>query len=186
MVGLGREGPTVTHGSVRRRAGPDEPADAAVARLHREHWLGLVRLAVLMVDDRQSAEDVVQDAFIQLYRKWDRLNDPDSALAYLRSAVLNGSRSVLRRRRIARRHLQPADPPGSSAEHAALLREDRQEVHRAVIALPTRIREVLVLRYYLDLPHAEIARTLGISESTARSNTSRGIALLGQTLKDLR
>jgi hypothetical protein len=56
-----------------------------------------------------------------------------------------------------------------------VLREDRLEVYRAVTALPTRIRQVLVLRYYLDLPHAEIARTLGISESTARSATSRGI-----------
>ncbi|MFC0626322.1 SigE family RNA polymerase sigma factor [Kribbella deserti] len=160
--------------------------DAAIARMYAEHWISLLRLAVLLVDDRQSAEDVVQEAFAQLYRRWDRLDDRGSALAYLRSTVLNRSRSVLRRRRVARGYIPPVMPPDASAEHAAVMREDRQEVHRAVSALPTRVREVLVLRYYLDLPHSEIARTLGISESTARSTASRGIALLGQKLKDLR
>lgn len=160
--------------------------DAAVARIYTEHRIGLLRLAVLLVDDRQSAEDVVQEAFAQLYRRWDRLTDQGSALGYLRSSVLNRSRSVLRRRRIVRGYIPPVLPPGTSAEHAAVMREDRQEVNRALTALPARVREVLVLRYYLDLPHSEIARTLGISESTARSTTSRGIALLGQKLKDLR
>lgn len=159
--------------------------DAAIGELHRQHWTGLVRLAVLMVDDVASAEDVVQEVFAELYRKWERL-DNAKALAYLRSAVLNRSRSVLRRRRIARLHSPAPMPDAGSPEAAAVLDEDRQEVHRAVQRLPARTREVLVLRFYLDLSHAEIAQTLGISESNARATASRGIAVLGRELKDLR
>jgi RNA polymerase sigma-70 factor (sigma-E family) len=161
----------------------DEPA--AVARLYRQHWLGLIRLAVLIVDDRQSAEDVVQEAFTELYRHWP-LDDPDKALPYLRAAVLNRSRSVLRRRRVARLYTPPTDRPSGSAESAAELHEDRREVQRALQSLPTRTREVLVLRYYFDLAHAEIAQILGISESTARATASRGIAILTRKLKELR
>jgi RNA polymerase sigma-70 factor (sigma-E family) len=170
------------------RVGTSRPParDAAIAELHRLHWVGLVRLAVLMLDDLPSAEDVVQDAYAELYRKWDKLHEPEKVLSYLRSAVLNRSRSVLRRRRIARLYVPPSEPPAGSPEQAAVLDEDRREVHRAVTALPTRMREVLVLRFYFDLPYAEIAGTLGISESSARATASRGIALLGQKLKDLR
>lgn len=166
-------------------AGSDAGRDAAIGELHRQHWTGLVRLAVLMVDDVASAEDVVQEVFAELYRKWERL-DNAKALAYLRSAVLNRSRSVLRRRRIARLHSPAPIPDAGSPEAAAVLDEDRQEVHRAVQRLPARTREVLVLRFYLDLSHAEIAQTLGISESNARATASRGIAVLGRELKDLR
>jgi RNA polymerase sigma-70 factor (sigma-E family) len=163
---------------------PDDSL-AAVSELYRHHWLGLVRLAVLVVDDRQSAEDVVQEAFTGLYRRWP-LKDSDKALSYLRAAVLNGSRSVLRRRRVARLYTPPAERPNSSAESAAVVGEDRREVQQALQALPTRTREVLVLRYYLDLAHAEIAQILGISESTARATASRGIAILTDKLKELR
>jgi RNA polymerase sigma-70 factor (sigma-E family) len=158
---------------------------AAVSELYRQHWVGLVRLAVLVVDDRQSAEDVVQEAFTELYRRWP-LNDADKALSYLRSTVLNRSRSVLRRRKVARLYTPPAELPNGSAESDAVLGEDRREVQRALRALPTRSREVLVLRYYLDLPHAEIAQILGISESTARATASRGLVILTQKLKELR
>jgi RNA polymerase sigma-70 factor (sigma-E family) len=161
---------------------PDD-APAAVTRLYRQHWVGLVRLAVLMVDDRQSAEDLVQEAFAELYRRWP-LNDADKAVGYLRTTVLNRGRSTLRRRRVARLYTPPLDRPGASAESEVVLSEERQEVQRALSKLPRRTREVLVLRYYLDLPHAEIAQTLGISESTARSTASRGLALLTQHLKD--
>ncbi|TWD82876.1 RNA polymerase sigma-70 factor (sigma-E family) [Kribbella amoyensis] len=175
MVSLGRAQPVPV---------PDDRT-AAVARLYREHWLGLVRLAVLIVDDRPSAEDVVQEAFTELYRRWP-LKDDTKALQYLRSTVLNRSRSVLRRRRVARLYLPPAVRPDESAESAAELSENRREVQLALRSVPLRTREVLVLRYYLDLSHAEIARLLGISESGARSTASRGLAILTRKLEEQR
>jgi RNA polymerase sigma-70 factor (sigma-E family) len=167
---------------------PSRPADLdhRVAELYHQHWVGLVRFAVLLLDDHAAAEDTVQESFGDLLRGWDRLNDKDKALAYLRKAVLNRSRSALRRRRTARLHVPEDAQPEGSAEQVAVLREDHAEVHRAVSALPTRMREVLVLRYYLDLPFAEIAQTLGIGESSARAAATRGIAALNRQLKDLR
>ena len=102
------------------------PPDAldSVTALYREHALGLIRLAVVMLGDRPAAEDVVQDAFTGLYRRWHTLTDPGKALSYVRSSVLNGSRSVLRKR--ARQQVPPGDPADSpSAEAAALLSEEQ-------------------------------------------------------------
>jgi RNA polymerase sigma-70 factor (sigma-E family) len=164
---------------------PSEDPPAAISELYRHHWAGLVRLAVLVVDDAESAEDVVQEVFTELYRKWP-LDDSDRVLGYLRTAVLNRSRSVLRRRRVARLYIPPSTRSGDSAESAAEVGESRREVQRALQALPIRSREVLVLRYYLDLPYAEIGQTLGISESTARSTASRALAALTKTLKESR
>lgn len=165
----------------------DPVRDAAVTELYDQHWPGLVRLALLLLGDRPSAEDVVQDAFTELYRRWSRLRDPARALTYLRSAVLNRSRSVLRRRKVALRHgRSPVEPPVWSAEHAAVLSEDRREVLLALTKLPTRRREVLVLRFYLELTDAQIAETLGISQNTVRSTASRGLATLGRMLEDNR
>jgi RNA polymerase sigma-70 factor (sigma-E family) len=156
-----------------------------VSALHQQHWAGLVRLAVLVMNDRQAAEDVVQEAFADLYRHWP-LREPGKALGYLRTAVLNRSRSVLRRRKVARLYNPPHEAPNVSAESSAVLGEDRLQVRQALRALPTRTRAVLVLRYYLDLPFAEIAETLGISESTARATASRGLAVLTQKLEEVR
>ncbi|MEQ4204577.1 SigE family RNA polymerase sigma factor [Actinopolymorpha sp. B9G3] len=157
--------------------------DAELTELCREHWVGLVRLAVLMVGDRASAEDAVQDAFAGLYRNWARLRDPAQAVTYLRSSVLNRSRSTLRRRRVALRHARLHEPPVWSAEHEAVLSEERREVLRALTKLPARRREVLVLRFYLDLKDAEIAEVLGISPGAVRTAASRGLASLGRILK---
>jgi RNA polymerase sigma-70 factor (sigma-E family) len=160
--------------------------DAAVSRLYDEHWLGLVRLAALMLDDVAAAEDVVQDAYTELYRRWDRLDHHDELVGYLRSTVLNRSRSVLRRRKVSRRRPPPDERPAGSAEVLALDAETRAEVRRVLAGLPVRTREVLVLRYWLDLPYAEIARLLGIGESTARATASRGVAALTEKLRSLR
>jgi RNA polymerase sigma-70 factor (sigma-E family) len=172
--------------SLGRRAADTETRDAAVAGLYREHWLGLVRLALLMVGDRPSAEDVVQESFTTLYSRWDRLRDDTKALAYLRSTVLNGCRTMLRRRGVMRRHAPPAEPPVWSAESDVLLGEDRREVLIALTELPTRRREVLVLRFYLNLTDREIARTLGITEVTVRATASRALAALGRRLEENR
>src|SRR5579859_4222094 len=114
-------------------------AQAAVAGVYRVHAVGLIRLAYLMLGDRAAAEDVVQDAFYGLYRRWDQLNDPGGALPYVRSSVLNGSRTALRRRALGQRVTAYQPPAGpDEAEAAVLSREERQEVMRAVRQLPCR------------------------------------------------
>jgi RNA polymerase sigma-70 factor (sigma-E family) len=157
--------------------------DVEVSRLYEAHWLELVRLAVLMVGDRPSAEDVVQDSFAELYKRWNRLRDPAKALQYLRSTVMNRSRNVLQGRRVALRRKPLHEPPVWSAESEVVLGEDRHAVLVALNRLPRRRREVLILRYFFELPHADIAQTLGISEGSVRSAVHRGLATLAKLLE---
>jgi RNA polymerase sigma factor (sigma-70 family) len=157
-----------------------------VAGLFRQRHAELVRLAALVVGDRATAEDVVQDVFARLCTK-DLLPGGDSALAYVRAAVLNGCRSVLRRQAIARRIGGARDPDRSdalpdSAEDEVILAEDRRQVLEALASLPVRRREVLVLRYWLGLSEAEIASTMAISRGTVKSNAARGLAALARKL----
>ncbi len=161
-------------------------AKAAVTALYEAHALGMIRLAHIMLGDRQSAEDVVQEAFCGLYRRWSHLADPGSAVHYVRSAVLNHCRSVLRRRATswAPRGLASHPETVRSAESAMLTREERDEIMRAVRRLPPRQREALVLRYYLDLSAEETATTMGISPSSVRSATHRALASLGRVLQE--
>ena len=155
--------------------------DQAVTALYQAHALGLIRLAVVMLGDRPAAEDVVQEAFCGLYRRWHALSDTGKALSYVRSSVINGCRSVLRRR--VRGPAGPAgDQPVESAEAAALVSEEHRQVLTAIRRLPDRQREVLVLRFYLDLGEAEIAASMRISRGTVKSTTSRALAALGRIL----
>jgi RNA polymerase sigma-70 factor (sigma-E family) len=178
-------GPAETPGTPGEHAPARDDAGAAVTALFRDHHLELVRLALLMVGDLATAEDVVQDAFERLHGRWRGLRDPASGLAYARSSVLNGCRSVHRRAAVARKHAarlaQPEDggPGAADVGHAA---SDRGELAAALHALPRRQREVLVLRFYLDLDAAGIAAVLRISQSAVRSTTSRGLAALARTL----
>jgi RNA polymerase sigma-70 factor (sigma-E family) len=179
-----RTAPAAARGTVvPAPAGPGRPdAEAAVTALYEAHALGLVRLAHVMLGDRAGAEDVVQEAFGGLYRRWAHLSDKGKALQYVRSAVLNGSRSALRRRWNDRAGHGAHELPAVSAEAAVLTSEERREVMRALRQLPDRQREILVLRFYLDEPDAEIARLLGIGQSTVRSTTHRALATLGRLL----
>jgi RNA polymerase sigma-70 factor (sigma-E family) len=164
-----------------RPSGDD--ATVAVTDLFREHHLELVRLALVMVGDLATAEDVVQDAFERLHRGWHGLRQPSSSLAYVRSSVLNGCRSVHRRAAVARKHVpRLAEPPGARSEDAASAADDRGEMAAALRLLPRRQREVLVLRYYLDLDVDEIAGTLRISPSGVRATNARGLAALARVL----
>jgi RNA polymerase sigma-70 factor (sigma-E family) len=152
-----------------------------VDELYRGHALRLTRMALLLVGDRASAEDVVQEAFLGLFRGLGRLSDPGRAAAYLRISVLNGCRSVLRARKRARLREAATDYPTVwSAESAALAGEERREVLQAVAQLPRRQREVLVLRYFLGLSDAEIAADLGVSRGTVVSTASRALAALAR------
>jgi RNA polymerase sigma-70 factor (sigma-E family) len=164
-------------------AEPRAPAasEQLVDELYRGHALRLTRMALLLLGDKPSAEDVVQEAFLGLFRGLGRLSDPGRAVAYLRTSVLNGCRSVLRARKRARLRGGTTDYPAVwSAESAALDSEERREVLRAVARLPRRQREVLVLRYFLDLSDSEIAADLGISRGTVASTASRALAALAR------
>ena len=162
-------------------ASPD--VERRVTALYQEHSLGLVRLAFIMLGDTGSAEDVVQDAFLGLYRRWGGLSDADKALTYVRSSVLNGCRTLLRRQS-RRDRVVLAEPDMESAEARALLDEEHREVLAAIRRLPDRQREAVVLRFYLDLPEDKVAEAMQVSRGTVKSATSRGVAAVGRMLKE--
>lgn len=161
-------------------------AVADLAGTYQEHYRSLVRLASLLLDDVGACEEVVQDAFVKVWQKGPVLRTPDRLPAYLRSAVLNGARSQVRRRIVRRRHLAAVPDPVPAAETTAMAGDPDRTVLTALRALPERQREVLALRFYLDLSEADIAATLGISAGSVKTHASRGLAALAQQLEDSR
>ena len=129
----------------------------------------------------QPTPDAARDAAIAALNA----GDTEKALAYLRQAVVNRSRSVLRHRTVVDKNLQKAPPDMPSAEHGALVLLERHAVVAALRDLPDRQREAIVLRYYADLSEAEIATAMGISRGAVKSHTARGIAALRTTLERL-
>ena len=157
---------------------------AAVSELFRGHQLELVRLAALMTGDLATAEDVVQDVFEAMHRRWPSLRNGISGLAYARAGVLNGCRSVHRRNAVRRKHAASlAELPGSGPD-AASATADRDVLATALRGLPRRQREVIVLRYYCDLDVSEIAAMLRIGPSAVRSTMSRGLAALALAVRE--
>ncbi|MGZ4756817.1 MAG: SigE family RNA polymerase sigma factor [Acidimicrobiia bacterium] len=154
--------------------------DVVLADLHREHYRSLVRLACVLLDEQGAGEEVVQEAFVRVFQAWPKVEQP---LTYLRSTVMNLARSRMRRKLVARRRVEPVGTPGMSAEERVVLLDDQQEVLDAMRTLPRRQRECLVLRYYLDLSETEIASTLGISNGSVKSHSSRGLAALARRLE---
>jgi len=167
-------------------------AERRVTSLYQAHALSLARLALVMLGDAAAAEDVVQDAFFGLYRRWDHLADPSGAQAYsyLRASVLNGCRTALRGRS---RHGVLTDGTGDadaafngptfeSAEATVVQGEEHRAVLAAIRRLPARQREALVLRYYLDLTEDQTAEAMQVSRGTVKSATSRAIAAVGRML----
>jgi RNA polymerase sigma-70 factor (sigma-E family) len=159
-------------------------AESQVTALYQAHATGLVRLAMLMLGgDQGAAEDVVQDAFFGLYRRWGALGDPGRALSYARSSVLNGCRDVLRKRS-RRIPAALAEPNVESAEARVLLGEEHHEVLAALRRLPSRQREAVVLRYCLGLPEDQVAQAMNVSRGTVKSTSHRGLAALAKILKE--
>lgn len=152
--------------------------DALVVTLFRREGQSLVRLARLFVDDRNAAEDLVQEAFIRLSRSAHRINDATKAAAYLRSIVLNLARDHNRRGLVSLRHHLPVDDWRASTEDVIELQEDQKEVIEALRDLPHRQRTALVLRYYEELGIDDIAEVMGISRNSVKTHLQRGLAAL--------
>jgi RNA polymerase sigma-70 factor (sigma-E family) len=169
-------------------AGREVTARHAVTDLYQAHAVGLIRLALVMLGDRPTAEDVVQEAFCGLYRHWDQLTDQAKALSYVRSSVLNGCRTMLRYRGRQHGHAGREQAgrwqTAESAESSVLAGEEHRAVLAALRRLPSRQREALVLKFYLDLPEPDIARAMGISPGTVRSTTSRALTALGRLVRE--
>jgi RNA polymerase sigma-70 factor (sigma-E family) len=159
-------------------------ARARVSVLYQTHALALKKLAFLMTGDQPTAEDIVQDAFLGLHRRYRSAHDVDNAVGYLRTSVLNGCRAVHRVR--FRRRGITLDAPGdtASAEDIAILGEANRQVLVAIRRLPARQREAVVLRYYLDMTEDQAAQAMGVSRGTVKSATSRGLAALARMLEE--
>lgn len=164
---------------------PPEPP-ISFDELYQTQWWPMLRLATGLVDQVAVAEDVVQDAFAAVYRRLPAIREPAAAIGYLRTAVVNGGRNALRRRMVARKHLQALGADTTeSADHTTVLTAEHQLVRAALAQLPSRQREVLSLRYLAELTDAEIAEATGLSLGGIRSASSRGLAAMRSTLGGL-
>ncbi|MGX6600971.1 SigE family RNA polymerase sigma factor [Micromonosporaceae bacterium Da 78-11] len=161
------------------RVDGDLPGEARVTftRFFQDGGKQLVRLAYLLVGDLAEAEDIAQEVLEQLYRRWVDVR-PDTAMAYARTAVVNRSRGVLRRRAVARRFA----PRLAQPEQAPPTPFVDWRLWTLVQELPRRQREVVVLRYWCDLGEADIARVLGISTGTVKSSAHRAQTRLAARL----
>jgi RNA polymerase sigma factor (sigma-70 family) len=159
----------------------DVEREAAISELFDCHYAQLVRLAVLIGAD-DEAEDIVDDAFCVLHRRWYTLRQSDAALSYLRSVICNLTRMRLRHHAVVRHHQEEAHAYVESPEAIAELREERREVIAALRRLPGRQREALVLRYWLGLCETDVARAMGISRGAVKAHTARGMAGVKRSL----
>jgi DNA-directed RNA polymerase specialized sigma24 family protein len=142
----------------------------SLAVVYQRHYAGMVRVAALILDSREGAEEIVQDCFVAMHRRWDRIEHPER---YLRSSVVNRCRSELRRRRLLRR--LPGVVPAPPREPELLT--------DALQTLSTRQRTALVLRFYGDLDDEMIAAALGVRPATVRSLIHRGLARLREVIE---
>jgi len=161
----------------------DRNAVHATTALYIAHYRSLVGLAVLLVRDVSTAEEIVQDSFVAVHTNWRMLRDRGKALWYLRQCVVNRSRSVIRHRMVVDRKVPQLMPDMPSAEQGAMALLERSAVIAALHGLPVRQREVLVLRYYADMSEAQIASALGISRGTVKSHAARAMTALREVLE---
>lgn len=182
-LAVGALGPEIAFTAEPRSAAVAWDAGQAVTEIYVGHYSQLVRLALLLVRDVQTAEEVVQDAFVSMNDAWRRLHDAEKALSYLRQTVVNKSRSVLRHRKVVDMHAPKPAPDEPSAEQAAMAVLESDAVAAALRTLPERQREAIVLRYYADLSEADIAKAMGISRGAVKSHTARAMAALKSILQ---
>jgi RNA polymerase sigma-70 factor (sigma-E family) len=176
-------------GSAGQGSAPAEPAhgmaeaDLAITALYDTEYRSLVRMSAMLLGDVASAEEIVQDSFIAVHAAWRGLREIDKGVHYLRRTVMNRSRSLLRHRAVVDKHMPAGEPDMPSAEHAAIARLQRTAVIAALRTLPTRQREALVLKYYLDLSEEQVAAAMQISQGAVKSHTARGKAALRSLLE---
>lgn len=163
-------------------------ADAVVRDLFAQEGAALVRLAGIFCDDRDAAEDLVQEAFIRLHRSAGSIRDMSRAPAFLRSIVINLARDHNRRGLVSFRHRGSAVVPRPTPEpgERTVADEEAAAVLDALGLLPDRQRACLVLHYYLDQTIAEVADTLDISPNSVKTHCRRGLASLEQHLEGSR
>ena len=161
--------------------------DQCVARLFDEHYRGLCRLAGLLLGDSAAAEEVVQEAFLRTFSSWWRVRHPERAQWYLRTSVVNLCRSKLRRRSTEERgnRISWVAEDDQSGPDATDLSDDSAMLVKLVRQLPPRQRDAVVLRYYEDLPEAEIARVLGCAVGTVKSQLSKARATLAAAMEQI-
>jgi len=159
--------------------------DRLLVQLFEREGRSLVRLARLFVDDRNAAEDLVQEAFIRLARSAHRIKDESRAAAYLRSIVLNLARDHNRRGLVSLRHHHSLRDEGTLDEDELALRDDQRQVIDTLRDLPHRQRDCLVLRYYQELGIDDIAEALGISRNSVKTHLQRGLAAMESRLADM-
>jgi len=171
--------------NVSRKTGPDarSAADEGLLQLYREQYVRLFRAVWLILGDQGMADEVVQEAFVKVYVAWDRIRDVRRADSYLRSTAFNLARSRLKRRRLERLQSESAQGRDYSAEERIVASEDQVVLNQHLRRLPRRQRECLVLRYYLDLPEAEIAELLKLSPGSVKTHLHRGLGKLGAELE---
>ena len=150
--------------------------------LYDEHYRSLVKLASVYVDDVESAEEIVQDAFVKLMTGRYQV-EPGKEGPYLRSIVLNGARSMLRKRRVRRTKVPEPPGPVAAAEEGGVERAERERMLAMIRELPAKQAAVLVLRYYFDLSEQEIAETLDIAPGSVKSHAHRGLRKLRKKME---
>ena len=152
-------------------------ADETIDDLYREHHRRVVRLAFMLTGDAGVAEEVAQEAFVRVWRAWERIRDPQAAAAYLRRTVVNLSTSLLRRRTLELRHRLRRVEDAVEVDVGA-----RIDVLRAVARLPARQRACVALRFYEDLSESQTAEVLGISVGAVKSQTYKALRRLEQNV----
>jgi RNA polymerase sigma-70 factor (sigma-E family) len=160
----------------RPRAGED--ADRAVTALYLAYYRPLVRLAVLLVRDLAAAEEIVQDSFVAVHSAWRRHPDADLALSRLRRSVVDRSRWAMRNQAVADKlapALAPNRPPVGPRQS---LEVERSAFIAALWTLPARQREVVVLRYFADLPEPQVASAAGIRRGAVKAHAARALSSL--------
>ncbi len=144
-------------------AGPHSAAELLQTRLFDEQRAALTRLAFLLTGSGPVAEELVQDAFEQVVRRWDVIHSP---AGYVRTAVISGAKSWGRRK----------TPPTTERREAVHLDEEAVAVRSELAALPHSQREVIVLRYFAGLSDSQIATELDQPIGTVKSHLRRGLA----------
>jgi RNA polymerase sigma-70 factor (sigma-E family) len=160
-------------------------AEDTLRRVYEVEFTRLVGLARLLVDRREDAEEVVQEAFARTWANLGRVRG-DDPLPYVRRAVVNLSRGRLRRLRTVRAHRDDPTFDAESAEHGAVRNAQDRAVVERLAHLPRRQRESVVLRFYADLSVPEIARSLGVAEGSVKSHLHRAMTTLAIELEDQR